>query len=190
MSTPRLSASSYLVLGWISLLGKPTTYDISRHVSYSVGEFWPFPQSQLYAETARLAEAGLLASEREEGGRHRRHYSITEKGRQALSSWLAEPTTEVPEIRHAGLLKLFFSELATTDEVVELARVQEALHREQLARYQAVVDKYGSRRELARRVATARFGVAYARTSAEFWREIAEHPPEVTEHPPEVTEAG
>jgi DNA-binding PadR family transcriptional regulator len=122
MSTPRLSASSYLVLGSISLLGKPTTYDISRHVSYSVGEFWPFAQSQLYAETARLAEAGLLASEREEGGRHRRHYSITDAGRKALASWLAEPTTEPPELRHTGLLKLFFSELATTEEVVELAR--------------------------------------------------------------------
>ena len=84
MSTPRLSASSYLVLGWISLLGKPTTYDISRHVSYSVGEFWPFPQSQLYAETSRLAEAGLLAAEREQGGRDRRHYSITDAGRRAL----------------------------------------------------------------------------------------------------------
>jgi DNA-binding PadR family transcriptional regulator len=179
MSTPRLSASSYLVLGWVSLLGKPTTYDINRHVSYSVGEFWPFPQSQLYAETARLAEAGLLASEHEEGGRHRRHYSITDEGRRALSSWLAEPTTEAPELRHGGLLKLFFSELATTEEVVELARAQEAWHREQLAVYQAVVDRFGSRPDLARRVATARFGVAYARVSADFWREIAENPPEV-----------
>jgi PadR family transcriptional regulator, regulatory protein AphA len=178
MSTPRLSASSYLVLGWVSLLGKPTTYDISRQVAYSVGEFWPFPQSQLYAETARLAEAGLLASEREEGGRHRRHYSITDEGRRALSSWLAEPTAEAPEIRHAGLLKLFFSELVSTEQVVELARAQEAWHRRQLARYQAVVDKWGDRPDLARRVATARFGVTYARASADFWRDIADNPPE------------
>jgi PadR family transcriptional regulator, regulatory protein AphA len=181
MSTPRLSSSSYLVLGWVSLLGKPTTYDISRHVSYSVGEFWPFPQSQLYAETARLSQAGLLAEEREEGGRHRRHYSITDQGRKALADWLAEPAIESqPELRNGGLLKLFFSELATTEEVAALARAQEAWHREQLAKYQGIVERFGDRPQLARRVATARAGVAYARAFVDFWADIAANPPEVT----------
>jgi len=184
MSTPRLSPSSYLVLGMVSLLGKPTTYEINRQVGYTVGQFWSFPASQLYAETARLAAAGLLDEQREQGGRHRRHYTITDHGRQALGDWLGDPTSPPPELRHAGLLKLFFSELATTEEVVELARAQEAWHREQLAVYQAVVDRFGSRPNLARRVATARFGVAYARVSADFWREIAENPP------PEVAGAG
>ena len=83
-------------------------------------------------------------------------------------------------MRHAGLLKLFFSELATTEEVVELARAQEVWHRQQLAVYQGVVDKWGDRPGLARRVATARFGVAYAQAAVDFWHDIAQHPPEVT----------
>jgi DNA-binding PadR family transcriptional regulator len=181
MSTTRLSPSSYLVLGFVSVLGRPTTYDISRQVGFSVGEFWPFPQSQLYAETTRLAEAGLLAEDREDGGRHRRHFTITEQGRQALAEWLAEPTVEPPpELRHAGLLKLFFSELLSTEQVVDLAKTQEAWHRQQLDLYQGIVDRFGDRPELSRRVATARSGVAYARALADFWADIAANPPEVT----------
>jgi PadR family transcriptional regulator, regulatory protein AphA len=178
MSTPRLSPSSYLVLGYVSLLGKPTTYDISRHVSDSVGEFWPFPQSQLYAETARLAAAGLLHEDREEGGRHRRHYSITEEGRQALTDWLGDPNTETPELRNPGLLKLFFSELVSTEQVVALARTQAEWFRQKVAEYQAIVDRFGDRPRLARRVATARLGVAYAQAFMDFWTDVAEHPPE------------
>jgi DNA-binding PadR family transcriptional regulator len=169
-----------VVLGWVSFLGKPTTYDIRRHVNYSVGELWPFPQSQLYAETARLAAAGLLAEEREQGGRHRRHYSITDKGRQAIADWLADPTSEAAELRHGGLLKLFFSELATTEQVVALARTQEAWHREQLATYQAIVARFADRPHLARRVAPARFGVAYAAAFVDFWADIAANPPDTS----------
>ena len=41
-------------------------YDLKRFVQLSVGHFWPFPHTQLYAEPARLAEAGLLEETREE----------------------------------------------------------------------------------------------------------------------------
>jgi PadR family transcriptional regulator, regulatory protein AphA len=90
------SPSSYLVLGMVSLLGKPTTYEINRQVGYTVGQFWSFPASQLYAEIARLAAAGLLDEQREQGGRHRRYYTITDQGRQVLGDWLGEPTSPGP----------------------------------------------------------------------------------------------
>ncbi|HEX3211625.1 MAG TPA: PadR family transcriptional regulator [Actinomycetota bacterium] len=143
----------------------------------TVGQFWSFPASQLYAETARLAAAGLLDEQREQGGRHRRYYTITDQGRQALGDWLGEPTSPPPELRHAGLLKLFFSELATTDELVALARAQEAWHREQLVAYQAIMDRYGHRPELDRRMAAARLIYAQAQTWVDFWADIAAHPP-------------
>lgn len=180
MSTVRLSPSSYVVLGMVSFLGKPTTYDIRRHVGYTFGEIWPFPQSQLYAETGRLAAAGLLAEEREQGGRHRRHFTITDKGRQALSTWLADPSSGPVELRSGGLLKLFFSELITTEQVVALARAQEAWYRDQLATYQAIVARFGDRPQLARRVAVARCGIAYAQTFVDFWADIAANPPDTT----------
>ena len=63
----------------------------SASSSSASGNFWPFPHTQLYAEPARLAEAGLLEEAREETGRRRRHYTITAAGRRRLSSGSANP---------------------------------------------------------------------------------------------------
>jgi DNA-binding PadR family transcriptional regulator len=88
-----------------------------------------FPHSQIYAETERLARLGLLAEEREQTGRRRRSYRITAEGRAALAAWLAEPTDEPMQVRSLGLLKLFFAQHATPEDVAELARAQAELHR-------------------------------------------------------------
>src|SRR6185436_3484837 len=113
MSTEvRLGPVSYLVLGIIAMRGPCTPYDLKRMVQLSVGNFWPFPHTQLYDEPKRLAQAGLLEETREETGRRRRHYAITEAGRRPLGEWLSEPVTTPTEYRDLGLLKLFFAELA------------------------------------------------------------------------------
>ena len=80
----RLGPVSYLVLGITALRGPSTPYDLKRFVQLSIGHFWPFPHTQLYAEPARLAEAGLLDETREQDGRRRRHYTITDAGRERL----------------------------------------------------------------------------------------------------------
>ena len=56
-------------------------------------------------------ELGLLDEEREAEGRRRRVYTLTAAGREVLDDWLREPTSEQPQIRDAGLLKLFFGEV-------------------------------------------------------------------------------
>ena len=57
----RLTPTSYIVLGFLSLLGEATPYDLKRMVSVSVGHFWSFPHSQLYAEPDRLAGRNITA---------------------------------------------------------------------------------------------------------------------------------
>ena len=47
-----------------------------------MGGFFSIPHSQLYAEPERLARAGYLRERREQTGRRRKHYSLTEKGRR------------------------------------------------------------------------------------------------------------
>ena len=101
----RLGPVSYLVLGLIAMRGPCTPYDLKRMVQLSVGNFWPFPHTQLYEEPKRLAQAGLLEETREETGRRRRHYAITEAGRRPLAEWLSEPVTTPTEYRDLGLLK-------------------------------------------------------------------------------------
>jgi PadR family transcriptional regulator, regulatory protein AphA len=180
MSTElRLGPTSYLVLGIAAMVGPSTPYDLKRFVQLTVGNFWPFPHTQLYAEPARLAEAGLLEETREQTGRRRRHYTITTAGSRRLAEWLSEPVSSPTEYRDLGLLKLFFSELAHRDDVIALAREQAAAQRAQQARYETIIARYGHRPELASRVRTAELGVRLARTAAEFWEETLERETQV-----------
>ena len=175
MSTEvRLGPTSYLVLGIVAMLGPSTSYDLKRFVQLSVGNFWPFPHTQLYAEPARLAEAGLLEETREQTGRRRRHYTITSAGSRRLSEWLSEPVTSPTEIRDLGLLKLFFAELGEPSEVIALAHEQAAAQRAQQARYEAMLERFGNQPELASRLRPAELGAGFSRLAAEFWEDVAQ----------------
>jgi PadR family transcriptional regulator, regulatory protein AphA len=175
MSTEvRLGPVSYLVLGTIAMLGPSTPYDLKRFVQRGVANFWPFPHTQLYAEPKRLAEAGLLEETREESGRRRRHYAITETGRRRVSEWLSEPVAAHTEIRDLGLLKLFFAELAQPQAVLALAHEQATSQRAQLAYFEAILERYSDRPELASRVLPAELGARVSRAAAEFWEDVVE----------------
>lgn len=108
MSTPRLSETSYVVLGLLEEVGPATPYDLKQFAQLSVFNFWSVPHTQLYTECERLAEAGLLSERREESGRRRRIYKLTATGRQTLDKWRAEPTDRLYEARDPGTVKLFF----------------------------------------------------------------------------------
>jgi DNA-binding PadR family transcriptional regulator len=178
MSTElRAGPVSYVVLGILALRGRSTSYDLKRFVQLTVGHFWPFPHTQLYAEPARLAEAGLLEETREETGRRRRYYAITDEGRALLEEWLGEPATTPMEVRDLGLLKLFFSELTGDDEVHALAIAQTEAHRRQLAEYEGLLARFQDRPELQRRLLSLKLGTAITRATLEFWEELAEDPP-------------
>ncbi len=81
MSTVRLGPTSYVVLGSIALRGSSTSCDLKRFAELTLGHFWSFAHSQLYAEPDRLARAGLLSEDREQDGRRRCTYTITPVGR-------------------------------------------------------------------------------------------------------------
>ena len=148
---------------------------MKQSVSRSIGYFWSFPHSQLYAEPARLAEAGLLAEERETTGRRRRSYTLTPAGRQALAAWLAEPVEEPTEIRDLALLKLFFGGQADPGDVTKLAKAAAATHRRRLAEYEAIAAEpaWGHERDRHQR-ATLELGLRYERAVVAFWDELAE----------------
>ena len=150
MQGPRLTPTSYIVLGLLEWGGRCTPYDLKTLVKLSVGNFWTLQHAQLYTEPARLAAAGYVTEEREEGGRRRKLYEITDKGREALGEWRQAPTGELAELRDHGLLKLFFGADAAT-----LAPAQLEAHREKLAEYEAL-RRPGRRRPAARAVARAR----------------------------------
>ncbi len=136
MSTERLSATSYLVLGLLAREGPSTPYDLERHVRATLGNFWSFPHTLLYSEPARLALQGLVTETRENNGRRRRIFTITPAGSSVLGAWLERPSGARTELRDPGLLQLFFADLTSAEARLRLAQQQLAIHRAKLAAYQ------------------------------------------------------
>jgi PadR family transcriptional regulator AphA len=178
--TPQLTPTSYLVLGLMAREGPSTPYDLKRHVAKTIGHFWSFPHALLYKEPPRLVELGLLTEEREERGRRRRLFTITDAGRQALRAWLGRPARQPTELRDLALLQLFFADLEPTTARLSLAREQLEVHQAQLAEYEA-----GQRSEngihgdgtVTRslehwRGVTLPMGLLYERAAVEFWRGV------------------
>jgi DNA-binding PadR family transcriptional regulator len=103
----RLTGTSYAVLTLLDVLGEATPYDLKQALERSIENFWPVPHTTFYAEPDRLAQAGLLREQREQRGRRRRLYSLTDGGREALLEWRDSPTVAPPQLRDEGVLKLF-----------------------------------------------------------------------------------
>ncbi len=126
-----MTEASYIVLGLLSQAQSATPYELKQVAQLSTNNFWSVPHTQLYNECARLAEEGLLDEHREQTGRRRRTYSLTERGREELESWCNDPTGELYELRDVSTLKLFFG-----GDPATIAPLQLQAHEQRLATYQ------------------------------------------------------
>src|SRR6187402_1735558 len=127
-----LSKTSYVILGMLRL-GRRTGYEIKALVDKSTRFFWAASYGQIYPELKRLAEAGLVAgADASQGGRRRTVYELTDEGRRALGAWLASPP-ETYEMRHEGMLKLFFAGELEPAEQVQRVRDMGEQHRAKVA---------------------------------------------------------
>jgi DNA-binding PadR family transcriptional regulator len=167
MQELRLSAVSYVVLGFVEWAGEATPYRLKQLVAGSVGNFWTLQHAQLYTEPERLAAGGYLSERRERGGRRRKLYRITEEGRRALADWRAEPTDAIPELRAPALLKLFFGA-----DPAGLAPLQIEAHRRKLAEYEAIRESMPESVPQGPRLALDA-GIASTRQQIEWWQRLA-----------------
>ena len=171
---PALTPTSYLVLGLVRSYPGSTSYDLKSIVAGSIGYFWSFPHSQLYAEPARLVELGLLADDRERTGRKRRRFTITDAGNDALDGWLDQPPEVTTEIRDLAVLQLFFGEAAGPDRVRRLAAAQVRAHESRLREYEAIAarahEQHGQ--GSAHRFATLQLGLRFERSAIAYWRDV------------------
>jgi DNA-binding PadR family transcriptional regulator len=172
-----LTPTSYLVLGLVRMNGPSTPYDLKQAVARSIGHFWSFPHSQLYTEPARLAGLGLLREEREESGRRRRRFHLTDQGASALSGWMREPTPGNTEAHDLGLLKLFLGVMDSAEQVRAMAERQADDHQAQLAEYEAADAELAADPDVAACRAALHLGMRYERLAVEFWRDVAANPP-------------
>jgi DNA-binding PadR family transcriptional regulator len=164
----RLTQTSYAVLALFQALGEATSYDLKQLIERSIENFWQVPHTTAYDEPARLAEGGYLTVRQEEGGRRRKLYELTAKGRRALDDWRAESTSSLGELREPSLLKLFFGA-----DPARLAAAQIPAHRAKLAEYEAIRDGMPGEVPDGPRLALEA-GINHERSSIAFWERFAE----------------
>jgi PadR family transcriptional regulator AphA len=132
---PRSSSTREALLGLLTI--EPMSgYDLGALVRASIGFFWSESYGQIYPSLKSLAADGLVAAkkERQKGKPDRSIYSITDKGRQRLATWLAiPPQPEIP--RNELLLKLFFGAQAEPATLIAYIEEMVATHCELLEKF-------------------------------------------------------
>ncbi len=133
-----LTPTGRVILGMIAF-GMRTGYDIKQLVDKSTRHFWAASYGQIYPELKRLEAQGLVRGRPEpSGGRARTVYELTGAGRDALHRWLESTEEPLYELRDEGMLKLFFSDLASPALRIEHVRAMRLRQERKLAQLQAI----------------------------------------------------
>jgi len=133
-----LTPTARVILGMLKL-GVPTGYDIKKVIDSSTRFFWTASFGQIYPELKRLEKDGLVRSRQEPRGKVKRTvYELTPKGEQALRDWLTDSEDVLFEIRDESLLRLFFSDMLSKDEVLANVRMQQQVFELVLARFREI----------------------------------------------------
>ncbi len=111
-----LTPTGRVILGMIHK-GRRTGYDIKALVDRSTRFFWAASYGQIYPELKRLEADGLVRASAPEGGRRRTEYELTEAGTQALRDWITSTGELTYEVRDEGLLKFFFGDAVSPEDV-------------------------------------------------------------------------
>jgi DNA-binding PadR family transcriptional regulator len=162
----RLGETAYIVLGLLEQCEPATPYDLKQVAQVTTVNFWTVPHTQIYTECARLAAAGLLNEEREQGGRRRRIYTLTPAGREVLEEWRAETSGVLYELRDVATLKLFFGA-----DPQELAAAQLGAHKARLEEYEQLCAGLVEVPEGWR--LALELGIGHEREFIRFWSELA-----------------
>ena len=119
--TASRTTTSYAILGLLSVRDW-STYELAKQVRRSLRWFWPRTERKLYDEPKRLVADGLATATRQyTGQRPRTVYGITDTGREELRRWLDERPAP-PSVEFEGMLKLFFADAGSLDQLAATLR--------------------------------------------------------------------
>jgi len=109
-----LKPFSYVILTLVGE-GGAGPHDLVRMMRAGSRPYWASSESHFYAEPKRLAKLGYLEAEAGPGKtRQRTHYSLTEKGREALREWAREPTP-FPRVQSEAIVRLLSGDIVEDD---------------------------------------------------------------------------
>jgi PadR family transcriptional regulator, regulatory protein AphA len=168
----RLSATARVILALLRS-GPLSGYDIKRTTDVSTRYFWRASYGQIYPELQRLERDGLVTARDEPHGRRRRKvYDLTAKGERAVSEWLRD-RSELFEFRDEGLLRLFFGELLSHDELLDLVRRRRAWYELSSAEFRGIQAEFADRLEPPSSE-VLRYGIDLMDWNAAWWADLEE----------------
>jgi DNA-binding PadR family transcriptional regulator len=113
-SLPKLSPTSYALLGLLARA--PTSaYELNSIMQNSMLRvFWPRAESHIYSEPKKLLAHGYVSEKKEKvNGRQRTVFSITPAGQTALAKWLTEEDDGIHRSQAEFMLKVILAESGT-----------------------------------------------------------------------------
>jgi PadR family transcriptional regulator, regulatory protein AphA len=113
----QLTTTSYAILCQLAI--QPwSMYALTKQMRRDLHYVWPRAESNIYVEPKRLVELGLATAEVQRIGRRARTiYSITAKGRRALTRWLGTESAP-PRFESETLLKILYGNYGTKDDLL------------------------------------------------------------------------
>lgn len=177
-----MKMSEYAML--VSLAHEPKSgYDLARWFEMVASHFCSAGYGSVYPALARFESEGLVVHETvpSERGPERKVYSITDKGRDALLGWVAEPA-EGPRIRDEQLVKTLGYGMLPRERVLELLEEARVRHEEKLDGYEELGRVLEGRRESGEiseeaylgTLLVLRRGIGFERGYVEWCREAGE----------------
>jgi DNA-binding PadR family transcriptional regulator len=132
-----------LKFGILGLLaGQPLHgYDVKARFEDLLGGSWEVNIGQIYTTLQRLERDGLVEAAEPRGDRGKLPYRLTETGRKALDTWLAEPESEPQQLREAIYLKLLLAARLADDGLADLLAGQRRVYLQRLAELAALERK-------------------------------------------------
>ncbi|WP_207344547.1 PadR family transcriptional regulator [Arthrobacter sp. E3] len=165
-----------------SLLEMPCSgAELARRFDKSLGYFWQATHQQIYRELGSMERDGLIAAYGLPTARGRqRHFTVLAPGREMLQVWCSGEG-ELRPIRDELLLRMRAAAVLGTVDIAAEMRRQQSLHRDVLARYEAIERHdfpLGIQRSTADELqwAVLRAGIVYETSWLAWCEEVLEGP--------------
>jgi len=170
-----LTPTARVILGMLKL-GAPTGYEIKKAIDGSTRFFWSASFGQIYPELKRLQREGLVRSRQEPRGKVKRTvYELTPKGEEALREWLTDRESVIFEIRDESLLRLFFSDVLSQEDVLANLRMQQQIFELVLERFRGEIEsvaRSGVEQGLDYPYLVLRYGLDFITWARDWYAEI------------------
>ena len=111
----------YLILGLL-MLSPMTGYELQQFIKKNLALICSHSAGSVQTALAKLEKEGkVTASETAQGKRRKKIFTITDAGRTAFSSWVAQPM-QADKVKNMELSRLFFAGLAKPEERLAAVR--------------------------------------------------------------------